>query len=149
MEVCLSLRGRLVTQLTGYCGDRDVAEEVVQDTLLVAVEQGERLAEIDRLWGWLWRVAVNRVHSHHRRVGAEQRALARLGPVPPVDDVAEAVATMLLLSHLTGRYRSVMWLRIVEHRTVAETAAALACPTGTVKSLTHRAAGQLRTELAA
>lgn len=150
MDTCLAMRPALVAALMRYCGDREVAEEATQDALLSAFQQGDRLAEVERLWGWLWRVGTNHVHTHHRRVACERRALSKLGPpTQTVADASEGVATMLLLDHLSGRYRSALWLRIVEQRSVAETAEALSCAEGTVKSLTHRAAARLRAHIAA
>lgn len=150
LDRCLAMRPQLVAAVTRYCGDREVAEEAVQETLLAAFQQGERLETIESHWGWLWRVAVNRVNSHHRRAATERRAIDRMDrPADDVPDAADAIATILMLTHLSERYRLALWLRLVEQRSVSETAAMMSCAEGTVKSLTHRGAARLRDVLAA
>lgn len=146
LDRAIRMRARLVARLAAYCGDPHVAEEVAQDVLLTACQQGDTLAEITDLWSWLWRVAVNRTHSHYRMT-------ARYVPwqppdAPAEDDVAEEVATRLLLLDLAGRERTAVWLRRFQQLTVQETAAALGCAPGTVRSLTSRGSARLRRRLA-
>lgn len=143
----MEMHPRLVARLASYCGDWVVAEEIAQDTLLAACRQGPALEQIDRLWGWLWRVAVNATHSHYRRAWREtaMEATDRAGD----GDLAEEVAVRLLLTELDGRERAALWLRLFEQHSVVETAELLGCPPGTVKSLTSRGAARLRGRLAA
>ena len=136
------MRPQLVAALTVYCGDRQVAEEIVQDTMLAACRQGPALEEVDRLYGWLWRVAVNATHSHYRRAWREVLAEPD-DPVQP-DCLADEIGARMLLGELRGRERAAVWLRMFEQHTVAETAEVLGCAPGTVKSLTSRAVARLR-----
>jgi RNA polymerase sigma factor (sigma-70 family) len=57
----------------------------------------------------------------------------------PYDDVDVATAVNAALATLTARQRAVVVLRYFDDLTEADTAAALGCPVGTVKS-THAAA---------
>lgn len=149
LDRCARMQSRLIHRLTAYCGDRDLAEEVTQDVLLTAVRQGQRLAEVEQPWGWLWRVAVNRTSDHYRQRAVAARHNHRLTPVADDPDPAEQLTVLELVAALRPRDRQVLWLRYVEQRTVAETARILGTPEGTVKSLASRALEGLRTQLAA
>jgi RNA polymerase sigma factor (sigma-70 family) len=143
-----ALRTRLLSALAAYCGDRHVAEDVVQDVLLTACLQGEALEDIENLWRWMWRVAVNRTHSHYRRAVREV-PVETVADRPSDGEMADEVAVRLLLAELDPRPRTAVWLRLFEQHTVAEAAARLGCPDGTLKSITCRAAARLRGRLAA
>lgn len=75
----------------------------------------------------------------------------RVDAVPPsqtVDDEADAVVArhtvVAALSRLPARQRAVIVLRYLDDRSEAQTAAALGCAPGTVKSHTSRALAALR-----
>lgn len=142
-----AMQPQLVRALTSYCGDRQVAEEIAQDTMLAACRQGAALEDVARLWGWLWRVAVNATHSHYRRAWRE----VLTEPDEPVqaDSFADEISARLLLRELRDRERAAVWLRLFEQHTVAEAAEVLGCAPGTVKSLTSRAVARLRGSVAA
>ena len=100
---------------------------------------------------WLTRVALNGATSWTRRRAAERRALTRHGPAEVLSfdaDTADVVAIRAELAALPQRERRVVVTRFYGGFDVAETAAVLGMPEGTVKSLTHRAVGRLRRELA-
>ena len=63
-------------------GDRDAAEDLVQETLLRAVAHLDRLDQPGAFAGWLYRIAGRLCADHHRRGPAP---LARLDLDPPPD----------------------------------------------------------------
>ena len=100
--------------------------------------------------GWLFRVAFNLANSRWRRRSAERRALARHGPgrdVAADPDASDRVAVRDALAGLGPRQRAVVVLRFYAQLSVAETAAALTCAEGTVKSTTAQALAVLRRSL--
>ncbi len=56
--------------------DAAAAEDLVGDVLLRLVENQDRLRAANNPAAWVFRVAANAVTDHHRRRGAEARALA-------------------------------------------------------------------------
>lgn len=136
-------------RLTG--GDRQQAEDVVQETLVRAWRNAERL-DADRARPWLFRVARNI---------AIDRARARRSRIPDVpaevvDGVAgaEDVDSALLgwqiadaLRSLSRDHRRVIVEVYYRGRSVAEAAAAIGVPPGTVQSRTFYALRALRVAL--
>jgi RNA polymerase sigma-70 factor (ECF subfamily) len=138
-------------RLTG--GDRGRAEDVVQETLLRAWRRPQALdPERGSVRAWLFTVARNVAVDAHRarrsrpaEVGEEALALV------PVDDavdqaldawlVADAMAT------LSPDHRAVLVETYYRGRSVAEAAAVLGVPPGTVKSRTFYALRALKLAL--
>lgn len=136
---CELAHPRLVGLLTLRTGDRGVAEELAQDAL---VELCRAWPDVDRPQAWVTTVALRRSASWWRRRGAELRALRRhgtdrdsVGPEP----VATQLALVDAVAALPRKHQEVVLLRFYLDHDVAETAAILDCPEGTVTSRTHRA----------
>lgn len=147
LQRCIGMQDRLVQQLAAYCGDRDVAEDIAQDVMEIAARQGPALDDVEVLWAWLWRVGVNRTHSHYRRGQLAARVASLHHAERRTSDPSEGVAVLDLVARLPSRERRVLWLRHVEQRSVAETADLLAVAQGTVKSISSRTLSRLRAQL--
>ena len=138
-------------RLTG--GDRGRSEDIVQETLLRAWRHPEAL-DPDRgpVRSWLFTVARNVAVDAHRarrarptEVGDEALAL-----VPAVDEIEQALDTWLVadaLATLSPDHRAVVVETYYRGRSVAEAAAVLGVPPGTVKSRTFYALRALRLAL--
>ncbi|HUG86103.1 MAG TPA: sigma-70 family RNA polymerase sigma factor [Euzebya sp.] len=143
------LRRSLVGAVVLYVGDRGVAEELAQEAMARAVLDWSRVRHKDRPGAWVYRVAFNLARSRWRRRGAERRAYAKLGePIACVRGHESATATALVVREaveaLPPRYRQVVACRYLADLSVADTALAMGCAEGTVKSLTHKALAALR-----
>lgn len=144
------LHPRLVGGLTLQCGDPSLAEELAQETLARAWSRWDTVRTHGSPQAWAWRVALNLSSSWFRRRAAERRANARSGPVTdeaPSSDTADRLAVREALAVLPPRQRAVVVLRYFDDLSVADTAVALGCAPGTVKSLTHLAIAGLRQRL--
>lgn len=133
-------------------GDPREAEEVVQETLILA---WRRYDQYDPSRGseraWLFGIARNVAAGRHRR-------LRHLRAVPD-DDLPDATSERDLHREVeTSHVRDALWTLSDAHRavvvetyyrgrTVRETAERLAIPEGTVKSRLHHALRALRREL--
>jgi RNA polymerase sigma-70 factor (sigma-E family) len=137
---------RLAAYLTG---DRDNAEEVVQDAYVKVLGRWGGLRDLDKGEAYLRQAVVNLCRSRLRhRVVVDRNA-----PQPP-PDVASAEAGALglmeraaLLDALAGlprRQREVVVLRYYADLSVEQTAYAMGISTGSVKSHTSRAMDALR-----
>jgi len=153
-------------QLFGYVlrqthGDRQAAEDIVQETLLRAWTHP---AALDPAKGsvraWLFAVARNLVIDAARARAARPREVAaeRLGEdwaasVPdPGEDAFErsldALQVAQVLEQLSPEHRSVLVETYYRGATVAEAAKTLGVPPGTVKSRTYYALRALRSACA-
>jgi RNA polymerase sigma-70 factor (sigma-E family) len=132
---------RLAHLLTGSTA---TAEDVVQDAFL---RLHDVIDEVAAPGAYLRRIVVNLCHSHHRRRGVEDRwrsrqALASPALPPDVDEM------WTLLQELPTRQREVLVLRFYLDLRVADVAAVLGIPVGTVKSAIHRGLAALSSEIA-
>jgi RNA polymerase sigma-70 factor, ECF subfamily len=135
-------------RLTG--GDRQRAEDLVQETLLRAWQHPEALDPArGSVRAWLFTTARNLA------IDAWRRRTARVGEVitdappelPAADETDRAVESWLVaeaLSRLSRPHREVLVECFYQGRSVAEAATKLGVPAGTVKSRTHYALRSLK-----
>ena len=140
---CEQAHARLVGLLVLRTGDRGVAEELAQDTL---VELCRAWPDVRDPQAWVTTVALRRAASWWRRKGAERRALQRHGPdalVVEPEPTETRLAVIEAVAGLPRRQQEALLLRFYAGFDVPGTAAAMGCPEGTVTSLTHRALRRL------
>lgn len=129
-----------------YCGDREVAEDLAQETLLRLCRDWGRVRNLDNPQAWLHRVAINLAHSHYRRKAIERRIT---GLLPRRDADSESptaeVETLELLRPLPHKQRVALLLHYYVDMSVADVARVMRLPEGTVKTLIHRGSHRLRT----
>jgi RNA polymerase sigma-70 factor (ECF subfamily) len=137
-----------VLRLTG--GDRQRAEDVVQETLLRAWRHPEALLRAgDSPRGWLCTVARHLVidGARFRRARPPEVGEAALASVPADDQLEHALLSWEVadaLEALRPDHRAVLLHTYYQDLSVAQTAAALGVPAGTVKSRTYYALRALR-----
>jgi len=144
-------RGGLVTTarlLTA--GDAHLAEDLVQ-TALVRVYLAWGRARAGNPIAYARRTLVNCTTDHHRRgfTRREHSAAAVPDTAAQIDASGELDAELLAaLADLPPRMRAAVVLRHVHDLSVDDTAHALGCSVGTVKSQTARGLDKLRAVLA-
>jgi RNA polymerase sigma-70 factor (ECF subfamily) len=135
-------------------GDRARAEDIVQETLLRAWRNLDRLDEDSRpVRPWLFTVAQHLAVDAHRarRARPPEVGDAVLASVPGLDQVDGALDRIVVtdaLQSLSADHRAVIVETYYRGRTVAEAAAALGVPPGTVKSRCYYALRALKLALA-
>ncbi|MEU6239473.1 SigE family RNA polymerase sigma factor [Kitasatospora sp. NPDC047058] len=133
-------------------GDPHLAEDLLQTALAKVWPRWETIS-IDRPEAYVRRVLVNAHVSWWRRRWNGELPHGDLPEPPPAADPYEDVVTGQVVAAavraLPPRQRAVVVLRYFEDLSVEETAEALGCSTGTVKSQTHRALLALRGKLPA
>ncbi|MFD0257973.1 sigma-70 family RNA polymerase sigma factor [Kitasatospora indigofera] len=121
-------------------GDRQRAEDVVQETLVRAWRNIDRLdAATGSLRPWLVTVARRIVIDNHRSSLARPREVdpSPLELLPAEDELDKALRLMTIsdaLDDLTEAHRAVIVETYLKGRTVTEAAAELGIPAGTVRS---------------
>jgi RNA polymerase sigma factor (sigma-70 family) len=145
---CADVGGRLTGSLVLFCGSRPLGEELAQEALIRALERWPRVSKLDSPEAWVFHVGFNLARSARRRADAERRAHDRIARerVAPTElpDTSTALAVREAVTALAPRQRAVVLLRYYAGLDVRETATALGCAEGTVKSLTHNAIAALR-----
>lgn len=137
-----------VLRLTG--GDRTRAEDVVQETLLRAWRARSLPSGPTATRAWLFTVARHLVIDEWRSARARHEVPTAEPPEPRVDTAPDTDAVLQAwlvadaLTRLSPDHRRVIVLCYFGGRSVAEAAAELGVPEGTVKSRTHYALRSLR-----
>ncbi|HEX7353543.1 MAG TPA: sigma-70 family RNA polymerase sigma factor [Mycobacteriales bacterium] len=143
----------LLGYATRLTGDRGLAEDVVQETLLRAWRHAGNLDPArGPLRPWLFTVARNVVVDAVRAKRARPPEVgdAALTLVPVADDVERAVETWTVeeaLAALSPEHRAVLIETYYRGSSVAEAATRLGIPPGTVKSRAFYALRELRLRL--
>jgi RNA polymerase sigma-70 factor (ECF subfamily) len=134
--------------------DLGLAEDAVQQTLVLAWRELPSLRDVDRFDAWLRRLLVNACYREARRsrhLAANVRALPSEEPAPG-DEYDTVVARDQLdrgFRRLPPEQRAVFVFHHYLGLTLIEVAAELGVPVGTVKSRLHYATNTLRAALEA
>ncbi len=133
-------------------GDRHVAEDLVADTFMFAMQAIPRYRSRGLpVRAWLYRIATNRVNRWARR---ERKRLSRPLDAEPVDRPAATNGVVTrdraraALLAVAPKYQAVLALHYLEGLTVEDVALATGCRVGTVKSRLARGRDALRQRLA-
>ena len=133
---------RYVARRVGF----DPAEDIVADVFMTAYRRRDRFdPALGPIRPWLFGIATNVIHRHHRQEARHLRALGRLegrqvaaadSPDPVIG--AEHRALVTALGRMKTEHRDALFLFAVAGLTIPEIAQAMAVPEGTVKTWLHR-----------
>lgn len=128
--------------------DRALAEDVLMDTLLSALDRASSLRDPAALRPWLLRIATN--HALGRRRRATRVAYLTVVPDTPVadHDPADRLALLEALETLPARTRAAVALHYYADLPVADVALAMGTSSNTVKTQLRRALDAMRAQLA-
>jgi RNA polymerase sigma-70 factor (ECF subfamily) len=133
------------------CGDRALADDVVQDALERALRFEAQYERGTNLRAWLFRILFSVFVTRWRRRRRERRALENLAvdpcawivpsgfPAPDIGEGALSASTRRKLDALPEGFRAAVVLVDLEQRSYREAARELGIPVGTVMSRLHRA----------
>jgi RNA polymerase sigma-70 factor, ECF subfamily len=134
-------------------GDRQLAEDVVQETMIRAWRNLDRLDdEAESLMPWLATVARRIVldHRRHRNARPQEAGDAPLEHLAVPDETNDLLRSVMLaeaLEMLSAAHRQALNETILADRTVNQAAEKLGIPVGTVKSRMYYAVRALRVAL--
>ena len=121
-------------------------EDVLQETFLAVWKGAGAYRPRGSPQAWMWVIARNQAALLLRRRGPATAPLVE-GPQTGLDPAEAALVRAEIAAALAGPEGDVLRLMYVEGRPVAEVAALLGVPAGTVKSRAHRARRLLRVAL--
>jgi RNA polymerase sigma factor (sigma-70 family) len=146
--------GRLFGYLLRLAGDRMTAEEILQDTMLAVWRSAGTYAGGSAVTTWLFGVARRQAYNRLRLAPppAPSEPVDRADPGPGPDELAIAAAGGTPVAGAIGllpdHHREVIGLVFVAGLPLADVAAVLGVPVGTVKSRLHHARAALARTLA-
>jgi len=139
---------RLAAAILGRDAD---AGDAVQNALVAAWRELPRLRELDRFDAWFHRILVNECRMQLRRTSRSREVYEGTGSTSPwdgIDDLAQtsSLERIEVLDLLEGAFqtldaddRALVVMHHLEGRPLAEIAAAVHMPVGTVKWRLHEA----------
>ena len=135
-------------------GSREQAEDIAQETVVLALRSLSRLRDPSRFDAWVARTAtmasLQALRKPHRRRESLERDPALAGAGEPSDAAFDRVAATPelrdALSRLSARQRSALALRYVLDMDDPQIAASLGCRVGTVRALLSRGRAQLQAD---
>lgn len=146
-------RPRLEATAWAILGDRHLAQDIAQNALATGFQRWDKIRRFESPGGWLHRVAVNEALSRRRRIGAEARALTRMGPRRQVEDRSETTTEALwvwgAVRTLPRNQAVAIALHYLGGLSVTEIASITGRAPGTVMSDLHRGRERLRKRLGA
>ncbi len=150
---------RIFRHIIHLTGDRDLAEDLVQETFAKAIVALPNFRGEARFTTWLGGIAINIVRTHWRRQKSARRTrdgLLTLQQVAPPSDLqpdqarlrqAKAEVLYAILAELPETLREVFVLREFEGLRAREVAAQLGISEGNVNVRASRARARVRAEL--
>lgn len=146
------LRGspRLLASAVLLLGNRQAAEDLTQETLILVFRAWSTIRAAEAVDSYAYRTLVRLSHRYHRRASSRREF--------PTDQLPDQVAEVdddytnqdlinrvgACIPNLPARQRETLVLRFYAQLSVEETADAMACHTGTVKSQTAKGLSNLR-----
>jgi RNA polymerase sigma-70 factor (ECF subfamily) len=136
-----------------------VTQDIVQETILEMLRVFKKLRRADRLWPWLYGIALNKVRDHYGR-GWRRRAVSlgdKAGELRGKDDgdvVCEVVSRELKeivvqsMRELEPRHRAILTMRCYDQMRYAQIAKLMGCSELCVRALFYRAKRALAGRLA-
>jgi RNA polymerase sigma-70 factor (ECF subfamily) len=132
-------------------GNRDRAEDVVQETYLRAWRSFQTYRPDTNCRAWLFKILLNVLRKEAGRKrrdpleGAEEaEGSGKVVPLFPGLEAGKRRDILDAFAHLGPEFRQVLWLVVVENFTYREVAELLGIPIGTVMSRLHRARRDIR-----
>lgn len=137
---------------------RELTEEIVQESLFEMFRVLKELKEADRFWPWLYKIALNKLRLHHRK---ERRLktvlLSAVAEGNSQKDNQEVVANAIsqevkeiifvAMRVLKPRQRAVLTMRCYREMEYSDIAESMGCSEFAAKMLFYRAKKTLRKQL--
>lgn len=155
--------GRIYNLAWRFLGNREDAQDVVQETLLLVYGNLHTLRNPGSFSSWLYRIALNQCRAHLRsrppevslesREGAEQGSPEAVGilPVSPkaaMDPVETRDLVRRAFAGLSDEHRSAVILKEYIGLSLEEVARVMDCPLSTAKSRLYHGLHAMRRRLA-
>ena len=135
--------------LARLTGDDRLADDLLQETYYRFLRATIVFENDDHRRRYLYRIATNLVHDHHRRPRVEVAATLTAETHPTFSDphLAERAARRIdlqrAMAHLKPRERSMLWLAYALGWSHEEIAASIGVKAGSLKPMLHRARQRL------
>jgi len=157
-QLAQQARERLRTYVYRLTQRDDLAQEIVQESLLEMCKVLGKLNKADRFWPWLYGIAINKLRRHYRTEQKQQRlavsSAKRRGTLKERQDGLENLVSEELkqiisaaMQKLRTRHKAVLIMRCYDGMTHSEIAESMGCSEFSTRMLFLRAKKALQREL--
>jgi RNA polymerase sigma-70 factor, ECF subfamily len=160
-EIVRRYRDKLLTFVYYFVNDTDVAEDIVQDTMVKVYTHKHLYKEIAKFSTWLYTIAGNLARTELRKVKRRKTySISQLSydnkeyEIPVINDPSEEEDNSnfdkrfkIALSQLPEDFRTMIILRDIQELSYEEISKIVAVPLGTVKSRINRGRVKLQSLL--
>jgi len=157
-KLALQAKDRLRTYVFRLTQQEDLAQEIVQETLLEMFKVIGKLRRADRFWPWLYGIAINKLRRFYRTEQTQRRvAVSSLqkkeSPGNRQDGLEDLVSEELrqivsgAMKKLKARHKAVLIMRCYDDMPYSEIAESMGCSEFSTRMLFVRAKRALQKEL--
>ena len=157
-QLAQQVRERLRTYVYRLTQRDDLAQEIVQESLLEMCKVLGKLKKADRFWPWLYGIAVNKLRRHYRTEQKQQKlatsSAKRKGSLKDRQDglenlVGEELKQIIsaAMQKLRTQHKAVLIMRCYDGMTHSEIAESMGCSEFSTRMLFLRAKKALQREL--
>ncbi|MHC4526721.1 MAG: RNA polymerase sigma factor, partial [Planctomycetota bacterium] len=136
---------------------RDLAEDIVQETILQMLKMLGKLREADRFWPWLYQIALSKVRLHHRAQRHRSTVPISASPDPEQKNGREAMSELAAkelkqiifnaMEQLKPQHRAVLTMRCYREMEFSVIAESLGCSEFAARKLFWRGKRALQRQL--
>jgi RNA polymerase sigma-70 factor (ECF subfamily) len=157
-QLAKQARERLHTYVYRLTQDEDLAQEIVQESLLEMCKVIGKLKQADRFWPWLYGIAVNKLRRHYRTEQTQRRvAISSMKHKSTPKERQEGLENLVSeeLKHIVSaamkklrtRHKAVLVMRCYDGMPYADIAESMGCSEFSTRMLFLRAKKSLQREL--
>jgi RNA polymerase sigma-70 factor (ECF subfamily) len=140
----LESRDKLYQIALSWCGDKMLADDIVQDTITVAIKNHSQLREESKMFGWICSIMKNNMYRQMRKQKKhesvdDQFPSNGLGPFGKCQEEDIVTLVRQAVASLPIEQRQIISLVDLGNLAYCDVAQVLDIPIGTVMSRLHRA----------
>lgn len=152
-KIYLNYSPKLLGICRRYVADLHTAEDIVQDSFMMAIEKNQQLKDEKAVFGWLRKIVINNALQYIRKTSAENFAATEISEIAEITDTHPAMdekkhiliydftreELLKSIDSLPSHHKSVFNLYFIENYTHSEISNLLQIPVNTSKSHLLRA----------
>lgn len=148
-ELINNRKSQLYKTAYAYVKNKEEAMDIVSETVYKAYISIKKLKEPSLFNTWLTRILINTsldcLKKNSKVVPLDENLWTDAFIIPKDDE--QIIDLKIAVDRLSGKLKTIVILKYFQDMTLVEIAKILQCPLGTVKTMLHKALGELRLDL--